>query len=230
MHNTISSHRHTIHSLHVKIISIHHSSIRTCQKSLCKEYLQLQGFITDRQWSIHKDKQMSVPDLGVSGPDMNLFLRQITLVWNFCRTQVDAHILWNVEVGPALVIIHVFNCRKNKKRQNVWKTILQHLDVFFKAHRIIAVQMSELVRVTVPWRIVFSSAGESSSFFPLFCLLAKISSSSFFSSCKIKMYHNQGYKQQSFMFLDTVTNTKDEQFKVQVHPFEQRGIIWLSEK
>lgn len=63
---------------------------------------------------------MSLPtDLGVSRPDMNLFLRQVTLVGSIGRTQVDAHILWDVEVGPALVIIHVFNWGESKKRQNV---------------------------------------------------------------------------------------------------------------
>lgn len=43
----------------------------------------------------------------------------------------------------------------------------------------------------VPWRIVFSSPGASSSFRPFFCLLAVISSSSFCSSCKIKLITNQ---------------------------------------
>lgn len=44
--------------------------------------------------------------------------------------------------------------------------------------------MSQLTRATVPWRMVFSSPGASSSFLPFFCLLAVISSSSFCSSCK----------------------------------------------
>lgn len=53
---------------------------------------------------------MSLPtDLGVSTPNVNLFLRQVTLVRSLRRTQVDANILWDVEVGPALVVIHVFN-------------------------------------------------------------------------------------------------------------------------
>lgn len=58
---------------------------------------------------------MSLPtDLGVSRPDMNLFLRQVTLVWTIYRAQVDTHILWDVKVGPALVIIHVFNWGEQK--------------------------------------------------------------------------------------------------------------------
>ena len=76
---------------------------------------------------------MSLPtDLGVSRPDMNLFLRQVTLVGSICRTQVDAHILWDMEVGPALVIIHVFNWGQRKKETKYHvKTILWHLEACF---------------------------------------------------------------------------------------------------
>lgn len=56
-------------------------------------------------------------DLGVSRPDMNLFLWQVTFVWSIRRTQIDAHILWDMKVRPALVIIHVFNCGREQKKQ-----------------------------------------------------------------------------------------------------------------
>lgn len=54
-------------------------------------------------------------DLGVPRPDMNLFLRQVTFVGGVRRTKIDAHILWDMKIRPALVIIHVFNCRREQK-------------------------------------------------------------------------------------------------------------------
>lgn len=63
--------------------------------------------------------------------------------------------------------------------------------------------MSQFTRATVPWRIVFSSPGASSSFLPFFCLLAVISSSSFCSSCRIK-FHNQN-KQSVDLFCEEAT-------------------------
>lgn len=63
---------------------------------------------------------MTLPtDLGVSRPDMNLFLWQVALVRDIRRTQVDTNILWDMEVRSALVVIHVFNCGQNKQRQSV---------------------------------------------------------------------------------------------------------------
>lgn len=60
--------------------------------------------------------------LGVSWPNMDLLLGQVTFVRSLWRTQVDAHILGDVEVWSTLVVIHVFNCGQEKNIQTIlWK-------------------------------------------------------------------------------------------------------------
>ena len=56
-------------------------------------------------------------NLGVSGPDMDLFLGQVALVRYVRGTQVDAHILWDVEVRATLVVVHVLDWRRSCRTQ-----------------------------------------------------------------------------------------------------------------
>lgn len=58
--------------------------------------------------------------LGVSGPDVDLFLGQVTLVGHVGCAQVDAHVLRDMEVGAALVVVHVLDWKRgspHRRRQ-----------------------------------------------------------------------------------------------------------------
>ena len=61
--------------------------------------------------------QTGPTNLGVSGPDVDLFLGQVTLVRHICCTQVDADVLGDVEVGATLVVVHVLDWKQSHRTE-----------------------------------------------------------------------------------------------------------------
>ena len=65
--------------------------------------------------------------LAVARPGVDQLLWQETFLWRLLRLQVDAHVLWRVQVRPALVVIGVFDWNNNnsvmEQGRQIWSQI-----------------------------------------------------------------------------------------------------------